>query len=234
MEMHPYFTEIPLRSWKAIVRRVLLSEVLLSLVVDPLESEDVSKQMREIGPTWIRMPLGDAPIRYFNFEDLGSKALSQMQITIAQWVMTDKNASSALSTLTDWDKRFGVWCACAVARTLLRFVPEGELLPLRAIETAEAWSIGKASIKDCRAAVTAAFDAAEAAYRNDNAAAAEAAYAAADVADAAAETAVFAAADIETVCARAANANSTTDAEYADELIRLREVVANACMTFPG
>ena len=38
------------------------------------------------------------------------------------------------------DKVAIVRVACAIARTVLKHVPEGELRPLRAIEAAEAWA----------------------------------------------------------------------------------------------
>ena len=56
-----------------------------------------------------------------------------------------------------------VLAACACARTALRYVPEGEGRPRRAIETAEAWARGEGSIDDVRAAAAAADAAADAA-----------------------------------------------------------------------
>lgn len=80
-----------------------------------------------------------------------------------------------------------VVCACAIARTVLKFVKEGELRPLAAIETAERWTKGEATLEDIRkarngAAVAAHAAAADVAYAD----AAAAAAAAADVAYAAA------------------------------------------------
>ena len=66
-----------------------------------------------------------------------------------------------------------VVAACLCAREVLHLVPAGEERPLRAIETAEAWCRGEATLDEVRAAGDAA--AAYAAY----AAAAYAAYAAA-------------------------------------------------------
>ena len=50
------------------------------------------------------------------------------------------------------DRRTIVLAACACARDALRFVPSGETRPLAAIETAERWVRGEASIRDVRAA----------------------------------------------------------------------------------
>jgi len=76
-----------------------------------------------------------------------------------------------------------VLAACACARTSLRFVPAGEVRPLQAIETAEGWCRGEATIDDVREAARAADTAVWAAR------AARAARAAARAADAAARAA---------------------------------------------
>jgi hypothetical protein len=49
-----------------------------------------------------------------------------------------------------------VLAACACARTALRYIPEEEERPLMAIEAAEAWARGEASIEEVSAAVRAA------------------------------------------------------------------------------
>lgn len=94
---------------------------------------------------------------------------------------------------TEARRREIVRAACACARTALVHVPEGELRPLRCIETAEAWCRGEASIEAVRTAVDGAVNAAyavdDAAYAVDAAVnAAYAAYAgtAANIGDAAA------------------------------------------------
>jgi hypothetical protein len=102
------------------------------------------------------------------------------------------------------DRRLLVRAACACARTVLQYAPAGEQRPLRAIETAEAWCDGNATIEQVRSAAdaasaaayaTAAASAAYAAYATDAAsAAAYAADAAAYAADAAAYAAAYAAA----------------------------------------
>jgi len=60
------------------------------------------------------------------------------------------------------DRTLLVLTACEIARTALVHVPAGELRPLRAIETAEAWCRGEATTEQVRAARSAA--AAAAAY----------------------------------------------------------------------
>jgi len=98
------------------------------------------------------------------------------------------------------DRRLVVRAACACARTALVHVPEGEHRPLRAIETAEAWCDGRATIAEVRAAYAAASRAAattasRAAAAASRAAATTASRAAAAAANAAATTAAANVAD---------------------------------------
>ena len=74
-----------------------------------------------------------------------------------------------------------VLTACKCARLSLVYVKDGELRPLKAIETAEKWAKGEdgVSIQDVREAADAAVSAADAAYAASAASAAYAAYAAA-------------------------------------------------------
>jgi hypothetical protein len=75
------------------------------------------------------------------------------------------------------DHKLLVRAACACARLALRYVPAGEPRPLAAIETAERWCDGAATLAEVRAAAHAAY---AAAYNAAAYAAAVAAYAAAD------------------------------------------------------
>ena len=94
-----------------------------------------------------------------------------------------------------------VLAACECARLALPCVSADEERPLKAIETAESWARGEASMDDLRAA---AYDAAAAAAADAADAAADAAayaaYAAADAADAA-DAAAYARARTLTQCA---------------------------------
>ena len=54
------------------------------------------------------------------------------------------------------DRKLVVLAACACVRTALKYVAVGELRPLKAIETAEAWARGKAPIKQVRDAARSA------------------------------------------------------------------------------
>ena len=97
----------------------------------------------------------------------------------------------------DIDRKLFVLAACGCARTALKYVPDGEDRPRMAIETAEAWVRGEATIGQVRSAA--------------NAAASYAASHAADAAPSAADAATYvaqAAADAATYAAQAADAAS--------------------------
>ena len=81
------------------------------------------------------------------------------------------------------DRKEVVLAACACASTALKYVKEGELRPLKAIETAEAWVRGEATLEEVRASSYAADAASYAAASSSYASyAADAAAAAADAA----------------------------------------------------
>lgn len=74
---------------------------------------------------------------------------------LSSWAREQTDACDVLRALTLLDRRLGVWCACAVARTALRYVHEYNHRPRVAIETAERWVRGEATAEDCRAAANA-------------------------------------------------------------------------------
>ena len=99
-----------------------------------------------------------------------------------------------------------VMAACGCARLALRKVPAGELRPLKAIETAEAWAIGAegVTVEGVRSAASAAYAAADAAaYAADAAAYAASAASAADAAASAAHAAASAASAADAASAAA-------------------------------
>ena len=98
------------------------------------------------------------------------------------------------------DRKVLVRIACDCARTSLRFVPDGEKRPRLAIEAAERWIVGEATIDDVRSAAASA-----AAYAAD----------AADAADAAAYAAYAAAAAYAAYAAYAAAAYAAAADAYA-------------------
>ena len=116
------------------------------------------------------------------------------------------------------ERRPLVFAACECARLALPYVAKGEGRPLKAIETAEAWTRGDAGVTldDVEKAAEAAYAAADAAY-----AASDAAYAAADAAanaavSAAANAAAYAAADAAANAAVSAAADAANAAAWSD------------------
>ncbi len=125
------------------------------------------------------------------------------------------------------DRRLIVLAACQCARLVLDRIPPGEDRPRLAIETAEAWARGEATIEQVREAggasayaaayASAAYAAAAAVYAAAHAAAHAAAYAAVyAAADAAAAYAAADAADADAYAAASASARSAMLASCAD------------------
>jgi len=132
------------------------------------------------------------------------------------------------------DKKKIVLAACGCARLVLHLVAEDEPRPRLAIETAEAWCRGEATIHDVKAAYAAAYAAsAYAAYADAAYAAAYAAYAAYAGADAAAAYAAFADAAYADAAyaayADAAFADAATYAAYADADADARRIMQRKC-----
>jgi hypothetical protein len=149
------------------------------------------------------------------------------------WASTQPNAATAWAACErgDWllwlaarvhlDRKRLVQAACACARQALQYIPDGEDRPRLAIETAEAWARGEATIEELRKAADAASAAAAAAaYAYASAANASAAVAAnasaADAAAAAANVAAWAAVAAVAYAAAWAAATHAADAATAD------------------
>jgi len=236
---HPIYTEIQQRSYDALVRSGTLEEVLLALITDPLAAEDVADELEA--------KTRKLPALHPNaFAELGANVIAAWKITIAQWAMTQADVLSALLSLVTYDRRLGVWCTCQVVRDALRFVPASERRPRVAIETTEAWVMGRASTKQVSQSATAAyavpipasFAAAYAAYAASGQRQDDVCFSVRTAADAAAHAAANSSAAVA-----AARASNTATEPYASaavwgaemnaELIRLQKVVAAACFTFP-
>jgi hypothetical protein len=140
------------------------------------------------------------------------------------WAQTQPDASTAWAACErgDWllwlaakvhlDRKLLVRAACACARQALQYIPDGEERPRLAIETAEAWARGEATIEELRKAADAAASATHAADATHDAAA-YAAYAA-DAAWAA-DAAAYAAYAADAAAANAAAANAAYAANAA-------------------
>jgi hypothetical protein len=116
------------------------------------------------------------------------------------------------------DRKVLVRATCACARLALPHVPAGERRPLKSIKAAEAWTRGKATIEDVRAAAEAALEAAWTAWEAVDVeawTAAAAAWASAAAAWASAWTAACASAEASAWTAACASAEAKAAAETA-------------------
>jgi hypothetical protein len=142
-----------------------------------------------------------------------------------EWAESQPDAATAWAACErgDWllwlaakahlDRKRLVQAACACARQALDYIPDGEDRPRLAIETAEAWARGEATIEELRKAAGAANAAANAAAYAYAAAWAGAAWAAAANAAYAANAAAWAAAAYSAYAA--ASATHAADAAAA-------------------
>ncbi len=105
-------------------------------------------------------------------EKHGSASPEIVTLLARRWWCGQQDAGDLLRLLGRLSKRHGrgsevhvsaVLAACACARTSLRYVPVGETRPLVAIETAERWARGEATLEEVRVAKRAAAYAANAA-----------------------------------------------------------------------
>lgn len=245
--MHPVFTLVPLRSYSAYVKGdpPALDELMCALMVDPLEAEDTVAEMG------MEMPHALA-----DFSSLGRRPYTAALQTIAQWAEAQTDAAFAMRMVTLYDRRLGVWCACQLAREVMSFVSPDEKIHKATIELTESWVRGGAEIKKVRSAAKSAISAADY-YFNEDAfsysdvlfASGHAAYVASSrsvagaVSSAAsvAEHVSYVVVDIDSEVEYefgddeedADDAGESDDMRIAKELVRLREVVAAACLTFP-
>lgn len=240
---HPYYTEIYQRSFDAIVKNGWLSEILLALITDPLEAEDFAERLERTSPEalWI-LPYGKgerrcpAPIFIEDFKMLSMNAETQWRVTLAKWVMRFAQADEAVRSLIYYETRVGVWAACQVVREAMRFIPADEDRPVEAVIRTERWASAKGTAAEATKAGDAALECSEE-LAGENAVAEDSAYAAYLVSNSIsyrpeAEYAVEVTAGV-LASAYYKYESIRWNIKRDSELVRLREVVANACMTFP-
>ncbi len=235
MKMHKTFTRIPQRSYNAFVgrRKQTLDAVLAALAVDPLEAEDAFKMFG----------VKETKHSLEHFAGVSRLAFVSALETISQWVKTVDVTVVAIYVVAEYDARLGTWCACQVARESLRFVPEGRSRASDAIKCAEGWVRGSVHKDKCywaaeeavkyftessstRMAELAASDTAYAAFHSKSSY--DASRLCREVVD-----------DVAEAYATSANnnvsdpASSAWRAEKARSLVRLRDVIADACLSYP-
>jgi len=85
MKMHSYYTEVEARSYDAIVNNGWLSEVLLAMVVDPLEAEDVADVIVRNDAAKTMMIDGSQRALLSLSDGLGASLIDRAKITAWQW-----------------------------------------------------------------------------------------------------------------------------------------------------
>lgn len=244
MKMAPYYTEVPRRSFEAIVKNGWLSEILLALITDPLEAEDLAERLERIKKgeqLWV-LPVAkgqrrySAPISVDDFRELNIEAKTSWRVTMSEWVMQLDNARKAILSLTRYSQHLGVWCACQLAREALYSIPFFSDMPHKFITITESWVVGAATSAQVRDIVE---NSPPVPWGSFNSEASQSAYTASYYVARAASHGPSAVLQAENSSIRSANAivERSGPADVFNrsnaELVRLREVVANACMTFP-
>lgn len=153
MEMHPYYTEIPLRSFYAMLRSGGLSEILLALITDPLAAEDFASLLIRDTPDSIGIRLLDrnivAPISVADFKEMSLPSVTKWRITLAQHVMSFEDASNAMRSLSKYDRRLSVWCSIALVRSVMMELRPPLLDPAsRVVEAADGWVRAVVSLEE--------------------------------------------------------------------------------------
>lgn len=108
-----------------------------------------------------------------------TKILNSVNKFVRNTYKNKKDSRDALRWIMSQDNRMGVWCISQVAREALKYVPEGEMRPLRAIESAEGWVRGRVSVQDVKKASDAAMAYAQRSFAASEQAANASAYASA-------------------------------------------------------
>lgn len=230
---HTIYTEIPLRSFNALVGdKETIENLLIALMVDELESEDVANYI------WKR-PQNRPLVTSRAFFEMGANATDAWKRTLSQWCMRQDSAPDALVKLTIYNWRLGVWCACQLAQDALRLIRIGGRATRTSIEMTKAWVAGKVTIDR----VISAGDEAEEEVR-DGASDMQFAVgiAASEAARGASVNNRYSAAYMLASAARRV-ARAEAEAAYDDlldnvngyeyQIVRLREGVADACLSFP-
>lgn len=252
MEMHPYYAEIPMRSFQEIVRDGMLSEVLLALIVDPHEAVDISVALKR-GPgrqLLITVYGGNPyppPISPEDFANLGWKAEVASRITAGRWALQNRDTISSIESITRWNEWLGVWCAINVAMVACAPYPRAESALRRAAIMVQARESVESEVQRMRRDME---DANTDALREENFAEAEACASAHGaltalyyVGSIARNSEKSAGVAVEAAAKMAAESGSdVTDFDrstdrfntiYFAALKMLREVIADACLSFP-
>jgi len=82
-----------------------------------------------------------------------------VEIALHDWALEQTDASDLVLKIgLPRVRRVGVWLACVVVRTVLCHVPDQERGPRVAVEAAERWVRGLATVKEARSAASGAYE----------------------------------------------------------------------------
>jgi len=141
---HTIYTEIPLRSFNALVGdKETIENLLIALMVDEFAAEDVAEQIANQS-----MPRPD--VSAASFFDLGANAWDAWKATVSQWASRQVDARRAIRGITIYNRKLGVWCGCWVVRRVLPLVPAEDRTPRLAIETTESRLVGRSTLNNLR------------------------------------------------------------------------------------
>lgn len=143
MKMHSYYTEVEARSYDAIVKNGWLSEVLLAMVVDPLEAADVADVIIRNDAAKTMMIDGSQRALLSLSYGLGASFLDRVKITASQWVSQQSDGRSVMAQLAGWDQKLGVWCACHLPVGMLARLPNDRPQARETIRKTLSWVFGQ-------------------------------------------------------------------------------------------
>jgi|JI10StandDraft_1071094.scaffolds.fasta_scaffold00157_127 hypothetical protein len=228
--MHEIYTHIDDRSYKAFVESGSLDEVLCAFVVDPDEAEDVAKRYGVSGTPHSLLFLWTQSAGFFD---------AALQ-TIAQWVMAQPDAEAALDGVASWNMLLGIWCACAVSKEALLLCPDRQNRAKSLIGLTEEWVASRGSMphEKIRAMVreVSRFQATLRSYAEQTSL--SAAMESAALIWRSPDPSGVSSVSRYVAAALCDDGGDEDDEEFlsckASEMLRLRSVVAEACLRFPA
>lgn len=227
---HEIYTHIDERSYTAFVESGSLDEVLCAFVVDPDEAEDVAKRYGVSGTPHSLSFLWTQSASFFD---------AALQ-TIAQWVMAQPDAEVALEGVASWERLLGIWCACAVAKEALLLCPDRQNRAKSLISMTDEWVASRGTMphKEIRAMVreVSRFQATLRSYAEQTSL--SAAMESAALIWRSPDPSTVASVSRSVAAALCDDGGDEDDEEFlscrSSEMIRLRSVVAEACLRFPA
>jgi hypothetical protein len=235
------FTEISKASVSEIVKKGLLTEVLLALIVNPSNAVDIDAAIVARNESFIEIDAGGgpesryrAPIYPSDFASNGAKAFEMMKTTVSQWCRATRlDPSFALMSITYWDIRFGVWCASEIARTELENFGT-RTIATHAINAVQRFLVGEAQYTTVSEYAEAAWDENAAAGLHGDDWTARVTAAAANIADAAIRGRDVAPEAVRAALSGIAKSHAyEADYGYEAALKRLLKPMSEACLTVP-